>query len=262
MIDRRPLIFWMLLSLVLHLTALAGSPRPAVIVPPGPVYLTVELLSDSESPGEISPATTGFPESLPEPVSRSGPTRGNTTRPPDQPATAIPPSVAETPAPDPVDVEPEWAPDQGETAIGTDTADIPDSAEIPESSPVRDLEYDSTGSAETRTGSANRDAVGGGGPASGSPVMTPLAYGSNPPPPYPATARRRGWEGKVLLRVEVSARGDVLHVAVEQSSGYETLDEAARQGAFRWRFRPAMRDGHPIPGEVRIPVHFKLKKSD
>jgi protein TonB len=92
--------------------------------------------------------------------------------------------------------------------------------------------------------------------------MTPLAYGSNPPPPYPATARRRGWEGKVLLRVEVSARGDVLNVAVEQSSGYDTLDEAARQGAFRWRFKPARLNDRPVPGEVRIPVHFKLTKSD
>jgi protein TonB len=89
-----------------------------------------------------------------------------------------------------------------------------------------------------------------------------LAYGSNPPPPYPATARRRGWEGKVLLRVEVSARGDVLNVTVEQSSGYDTLDDAARQGAFRWRFRPARLNGRPVPGEVRIPVHFNLKKTD
>jgi protein TonB len=103
---------------------------------------------------------------------------------------------------------------------------------------------------------------GGGSPASGSPVATPLAYGTNPPPPYPVTARRRGWEGKVLLQVEVSADGDVRNVGIEKSSGYTCLDEAARKAVYRWRFKPALRNGRPVPGQVKVPIHFNLKDAD
>jgi protein TonB len=113
--------------------------------------------------------------------------------------------------------------------------------------------------AGTGTGQDNGGGGRGGSPASGSPVATPLAYGSNPPPPYPATARRRGWEGKVLLRVEVSASGSVRDVAVEQSSGFASLDEAAQQAVYRWRFKPALQNGRPVPGLVRVPIHFKLE---
>jgi protein TonB len=103
---------------------------------------------------------------------------------------------------------------------------------------------------------------GGGSPASGSPVATPLAYGTNPPPPYPATARRRGWEGKVLLRVEVSASGNVLNVEIEKSSGYAILDEAAQQAVYRWQFKPALQNGRPVAGQVKVPIHFNLKDAD
>jgi protein TonB len=67
----------------------------------------------------------------------------------------------------------------------------------------------------------------GGRSGSGSPVETPFAYGTNPPPPYPSTARRRGWEGEVLLLVDVTAQGEVCNVTVSRSSGYRILDRAA-----------------------------------
>jgi protein TonB len=44
---------------------------------------------------------------------------------------------------------------------------------------------------------------------------------------YPTSARKNGWEGKVLLRVVIGADGHLAEVKVEQSSGYEALDNAA-----------------------------------
>jgi TonB-like protein len=42
-------------------------------------------------------------------------------------------------------------------------------------------------------------------------------------PPYPKRAREMGWEGTVLLRVEVRTDGTVAEVKVEQTSGYTML---------------------------------------
>ncbi len=44
---------------------------------------------------------------------------------------------------------------------------------------------------------------------------------------YPLKARRKGWQGEVLLAVELSERGAVRAVQVLQSSGYQVLDRAA-----------------------------------
>lgn len=99
-----------------------------------------------------------------------------------------------------------------------------------------------------------------GGPVGeGAPVDTPLAYGDNPPPPYPSTARRRGWEGEVRLLVNVTATGRVSKVAISQSSGYQILDRAAANSVYRWRFQAAMRNGREVPGQVMVPIRFSIK---
>src|SRR5215831_19792909 len=48
-------------------------------------------------------------------------------------------------------------------------------------------------------------------------------------PPYPPVARRIGAEGKVTLRLTVSADGRVTQADVETSSGRDELDQTARQ---------------------------------
>jgi protein TonB len=44
---------------------------------------------------------------------------------------------------------------------------------------------------------------------------------------YPLIARRRGWEGKVLLAVTLQSNGKVAHVRITQSSGFDILDRSA-----------------------------------
>lgn len=84
-------------------------------------------------------------------------------------------------------------------------------------------------------------------------------YAHNPKPHYPAIARSRSWQGKVLLRVKVSAQGLSDDVTVEQSSGHEILDESAIEAVKKWRFIPAKRGDTPVASSVIVPIDFKLR---
>lgn len=83
-------------------------------------------------------------------------------------------------------------------------------------------------------------------------------YGYNPKPKYPSIARSRGWEGKVILQVHVSADGDAQQVSVSQSSGHDILDEAAVNAVEGWRFVPAKRGDKAVASTVNVPINFKL----
>lgn len=75
-------------------------------------------------------------------------------------------------------------------------------------------------------------------------------------PVYPPGALAQGWEGQVLLRLQIAADGSVQQVLIERSSGYEALDRAARRAARSWLFYPARQDGVPVAADVRVPVVF------
>lgn len=83
-------------------------------------------------------------------------------------------------------------------------------------------------------------------------------YGSNPKPKYPGIATSRGWEGTVRLLVRVSVEGDSEEVAVQHSSGYDVLDEAAIEAVERWKFIPAKRGDTPVSSSVVVPINFVL----
>jgi len=79
-----------------------------------------------------------------------------------------------------------------------------------------------------------------------------------PKPAYPPTARARGVEGKVGIRVSITAQGSVERADVVQSSGVESFDTAARESALQAHFQPAMQGGVPAPAEKTIVVTFSL----
>ena len=83
-------------------------------------------------------------------------------------------------------------------------------------------------------------------------------YKRNPRPPYPRVARRRGYEGTVIVRALVGMDGLVNEVRLDKSSGHETLDDAALQTVQRWAFEPAERGSEKIEMWVRIPLRFSL----
>jgi protein TonB len=84
-------------------------------------------------------------------------------------------------------------------------------------------------------------------------------YLHNPAPEYPPMAKRRGEQGRVLLRVTVSASGEASVVAVSQSSGYALLDQSALQAVKNWQFVPARFNNHAVVAEVTVPVRFTLE---
>jgi protein TonB len=84
-------------------------------------------------------------------------------------------------------------------------------------------------------------------------------YQSNQPPEYPGLARRRGWEGTVLLEVDVSEGGLVKSVQVHTTSSHDLLDNAALDAVKNWGFQPGTKGGKPVAMRVLVPVHFVLK---
>lgn len=83
-------------------------------------------------------------------------------------------------------------------------------------------------------------------------------YLDNPKPLYPHASRRLGEEGKVVLRVFVSAEGDAKRVEVKHSSGFQRLDLAAEKAVARWRFVPARRGEQTVTAWVVVPIVFSL----
>jgi len=84
-------------------------------------------------------------------------------------------------------------------------------------------------------------------------------YKENTPPAYPRQARRKGYEGIVLLSVMVLDNGTVSEVRIKESSGHSCLDAAALRTVKQWVFEPATRLGTAIPMWVEVPVRFTLK---
>jgi protein TonB len=81
----------------------------------------------------------------------------------------------------------------------------------------------------------------------------------NPAPPYPLAARRRGLEGRVIVRAHVTADGRCAGVELRASSGHALLDESVLATVPHWRFQPAARDGVAVASWVDIPVAFRLR---
>jgi protein TonB len=80
----------------------------------------------------------------------------------------------------------------------------------------------------------------------------------NPRPGYPERALRLGLEGRVLVRLFVSAEGEVVRAVVAETSGSRLLDGAALGALRRWRFAPATLRGAPVAAAVLVPVEFRI----
>jgi protein TonB len=83
-------------------------------------------------------------------------------------------------------------------------------------------------------------------------------YLNNPVPIYPSSAKRDGIQGRVLLLVEVSVEGFAKEVKISGSSGYSSLDNAAKSAVLGWKFIPAKQYGKAIEASVLVPIEFKL----
>lgn len=77
---------------------------------------------------------------------------------------------------------------------------------------------------------------------------------------YPMVARKMGWQGKVVLNVEVLASGMPGQIKLKQSSGHEVLDKAALQAMRNSHFIPARHGGLSVSAWGDFTIPFVLKE--
>lgn len=97
--------------------------------------------------------------------------------------------------------------------------------------------------------------LGPSGPAA--QVAIPL-YLENPRPKYPELARRRRFQGTVIVEVLVKKDGRAGDVRVSRSSGHPSLDRAALAAVRKWLFKPGSENGTVVDMRVKIPIRFQL----
>lgn len=85
---------------------------------------------------------------------------------------------------------------------------------------------------------------------------------STPPPKYPGYAFEHNLEGLVVLRVDVAADGSVAGAVVERAEPKGVFEQAALDAVQAWKFNPAIKDGKPVAGKVRVPIEFKLDSKE
>ncbi len=76
-------------------------------------------------------------------------------------------------------------------------------------------------------------------------------------PRYTSQAAEAKLTGNVILELVVDASGQPTHVRVVRSLGMG-LDEKAIEAVRQYRFKPALKDGQPVPVTINIVVNFKI----
>jgi protein TonB len=72
-------------------------------------------------------------------------------------------------------------------------------------------------------------------------------------------SRRLREQGKVLVRTRIGIDGRALEAQVQESSGFERLDQAAVAAALRWHYTPGTRAGVPQAMWFTLPFVFVLE---
>jgi periplasmic protein TonB len=78
-------------------------------------------------------------------------------------------------------------------------------------------------------------------------------------PRYPAASERLREEGVVTLRFLISENGQVVSGAVDKSSGFKRLDDAALAALSLCKFKPATVDGKPKQDWSALRYRWELK---
>lgn len=239
---------WLVVSGAIHLSAFAAL-AAALVSDEAPAEPATHVAA---APTTAAPALTPDEPSPPSPpLELERPPCAEWDAPADTPTTDVfaleplsePPSRGDETAPDAIGrdlgaLRPSWArrsdrAASAEHAAGAAAAALPSPAARP-SPPAAD------------------------GPSPGGESRPPRFSRVPPRPRYPEAARRRGWEGCVVVRVSVGAAGDVADAQVVESSGRATLDDAALEAARAWPLEPALDEGRPVAGTLDVPVRFRL----
>lgn len=91
--------------------------------------------------------------------------------------------------------------------------------------------------------------------ATGGNVSPPVAL-YKPDPDYTAEAKSAKVRGHVILQIVVDDKGNVTDVKEVSPKLGDGLDEKAMETVRTWKFKPAMRQGAPVPVRVEVEVSF------
>ncbi len=109
-------------------------------------------------------------------------------------------------------------------------------------------------------GSGSGAGIGSGhGSGTGEGILAPRLLKMQEPE-YPQTARIKGIEGTVVVKIEVLPTGKAGAIEIVASSGSDDLDRAALDAVKLWRFIPAkdQNSGQPITCYTSVPIVFRL----
>jgi TonB family protein len=98
--------------------------------------------------------------------------------------------------------------------------------------------------------------TGGGIYSVGGGVSAPIPI-YKPEPAYSEEARKAKYQGTVVLWIVVDTQGNVTDPRVVRPLGLG-LDEKALETVRTWKFKPALRNGSPVPVRVIVEVSFRL----
>jgi len=225
-------------------------PRPAAPPPPGPTPVAQPTtpppappIRAAAPPAALQPAAAPPAPPPPEPIPSPRPPPMQTAAAPVTPPLPLPPPPAPAPPPRQVAARPQPAPPR--QAVQPLTQPAP-----PQAQPAPAAIADGPANAGAAAASAAAVAV--------IPPRPIAAVAKDRRPVYPELARRRGEQGRVVLRVRVGPNGLPLAVTVDRTSGHASLDHAAMAAVRQWRFAPALEDGRPVAAVAEIPVQFRL----
>jgi TonB family protein len=77
---------------------------------------------------------------------------------------------------------------------------------------------------------------------------------------YPPSLKDVGIGGRVVLWLWVDEKGQVGKTVVQESSGYDALDQAAAKVAVNMKFKPAINRDKPIGVWIAQPITFEVKR--
>ena len=98
--------------------------------------------------------------------------------------------------------------------------------------------------------------IGGGAYKIGGGVSAPSVL-YKVEPEYSEEARKAKFQGTVVLFIVVDEHGNPRDLKVIRPLGLG-LDQKAIEAVEKWKFRPGMKDGHPVPVQATIEVNFRL----
>jgi len=85
-----------------------------------------------------------------------------------------------------------------------------------------------------------------------------VQLGMQRPPRYPESAVANKQSGIVIVIVDVTAEGRVAGARIEKSVPAGVFDATTLEAVKQWTFNPAVENGKPVAGRVRVPVQFDM----